>query len=372
MIHESGPVVNDRPGRRDSIRPGLWYNRSMGLAAIRGQDRALRAVGLAMEQGRFHHAYRFEGPEGVGKELAALSLAKVLNCREGRTHTLEAGDGQDAVTLPDFCGACLSCRKIETANHPDVLTLSTEKKKTVISIKQVRELHGYVMYPPSEGDAKVIIVRDADRVTEEAANAFLKLLEEPPGRTHFFLVTARPHRLLPTITSRSVPVRFSPLDIGDMTAVLGALLPGEPAERIEAVAAMSGGSVSAALEHVSEEWSEALERVVALDRAFAGGVHDVVQVLDEIAIGREEAGRLLSLLEMWYRDVAYMGVTGDRGGIMLKALEEHIVRRAGTLPPAMASTFTLRIPEHRALLENYVNPRMVIERLYMQLKSENV
>ncbi|MBW2263182.1 MAG: DNA polymerase III subunit delta' [Deltaproteobacteria bacterium] len=344
----------------------------MGLARIRGQNRALRAVGLAMEQNRFHHAYRFEGPEGVGKELTALSIAKVLNCREGRTLVLEAGDGQDAVTLPDFCGECISCRKIESGNHPDVQTLTTVKKKAAISIKQVRELHGYIMYPPSEGKAKVIIVRNADRVTEEAANAFLKLLEEPPARTHFFLVTARPHRLLPTITSRSVPVRFSPLDPADMMTILGGLLPDEPPEQIESIAAMSGGSMEAALAHVSEEWSQALEQVVALDRAFAGGVHGVVQLLDEIPIGRQEVGRLLSLLEMWYRDVAYLGVTGDRQGLMLKALEDDVARRSETLSPGMASTMTLRIPEHRALLENYVNPRMVIERLYMQLKSEDV
>jgi len=344
----------------------------MGLSTIRGQDRALRAVGLAMEQGRFHHAYRFEGPDGVGKELAAIGLAKVLNCREGRTLSLEAGDGQDAVTLPDFCGTCRSCHKIETGNHPDVRILSAEKKKTVITIRQVRELHGYVMYPPSEGEAKVIVVRDADRVTEEAANAFLKLLEEPPARTHFILVTARPHRLLPTITSRSVPVRFSPLDMVDMRAVLGEMMPDESPESIEGIASMSGGSVAAALAHVSEEWSEALEHVVAIDRAFAGDVHGVVQVLDEIPLGREEAGRLLSLLEMWYRDVAYLGVTGDRQGLMLRALEEDIARRAETLPPGTASTMTLRIPEHRALLENYVNPRMVIERLYLEMKSEQV
>ena len=72
--------------------PACGTTGAMGLERIRGQDRALRAVGLAMEQGRFHHAYRFEGPEGVGKELTALSLAKVLNCREGRTLALEAGD----------------------------------------------------------------------------------------------------------------------------------------------------------------------------------------------------------------------------------------------------------------------------------------
>jgi DNA polymerase-3 subunit delta' len=171
----------------------------MGLARIRGQDRALRALGLAMQQHRLHHAYRFEGPEGVGKELTAMGIARVLCCND--PGTLDLGDG---ISITDFCGACGACHKIDAANHPDVRIVSAEKGKATISIKQVRELHGFVLYPPSEARAKVVIVRDADMVTEEAANAFLKMLEEPPQRTHFILVTSRPHRLLATITSRSV------------------------------------------------------------------------------------------------------------------------------------------------------------------------
>lgn len=342
----------------------------MGLDKIRGQDRALRTVGFAMEKDRFHHAYRFEGPDGVGKELTALSIAKVLNCKAG--NTLELGSGDEAVTLPDFCGTCGSCHKIGTGNHPDVMILAALKGKATIAIKQIRELHGFVLYPPSEGEAKVIIVRDADKATEEAANAFLKMLEEPPPRTHFFLVTARPHKLLPTIMSRTVPVRFSPLGAEDMKAVLEEIVPDQPPGEIENIAAMSGGSVSAALARLSEEWNETLEQVVKLDQACSTGVPDLVEFLDDITLNRDETQRLLSFLEMWYRDVAYLGITHDREGLMLPSLADAAVRRAETLPSPMASAMALKIPEHRALLEGYVNPRMVIERMYMEFRKEEV
>lgn len=344
----------------------------MGLSRIRGQDRALRSLGSAMEQDRLHHGYRFEGPDGVGKELTALGLAKVLNCTSGLTTTLEASREQGEVTLPDFCDKCLPCRKIEAGNHPDVRLLTREKNKATITIGQIRELHGYVLYPPSEGKAKVVILRDADRVTEEAANAFLKMLEEPPPRLHFFLVTSRPHRLLPTIMSRTIPVRFSPLSTQDMIDVLGEILPDRRGEELAQVAAMAGGSVAAAVAHVSESFRETLDQVMALDRAYAGGVDGLVELLDDMALGREETTRILAFLEMWYRDVAFVGVTGSTQDLMLMALRDEIARRAESLPAATASAMALRIPEHRALLENYVNPRMVLERLYMEFRREDL
>ena len=75
---------------------------------------------------------------------------------------------------------------------------------------------------------------------------------------------------------------------------------------------------------------------------------------------------------MWYRDVAYLGVTGDRDGLLLKPLADRIAERSATLPSREAANMALRIPEHRALLENYVNPRMVLERLYMEIQRQHV
>jgi DNA polymerase-3 subunit delta' len=342
----------------------------MGLRDVRGQDRALRALGQALAQGRFHHAYRFEGPEGVGKEMTAMALARVLNCTDPGELTLE--DEAD-VTLPADCGRCKQCRMIEAGGHPDVRVVAPPADRTVINIASIRELHGWVAYPPSEGRAKVVVVRDADRITEEAANAFLKMLEEPPSRTHFFLVTSRPHNLLNTVSSRSVPVRFAPLAPEDLDAVLRSLVTDERERaRIDDVARLSGGSVSSALSQLSEQWGETLETVVSLDAAYAGSVADVVTLLEDVPMGRAHVETLLTFLEMFYRDVAYVGVTGDAEGLLLRPLEDAIRERARSLPPERASAMALAVPAHRSLLAGYVNPRMVLERLYMELESAAV
>lgn len=345
----------------------------MGLSEIRGQDRALRTLGLAYEQGRLHHAYRFQGPEGVGKELTAMAMARVLNCQQPSTYEIPGEESRQAVTLPDFCGHCGACRKVASGNHPDVRMVTPEKGKARIAIAQIRELQGWVVYPPGEGRHKVVVVRDADRITEEAANAFLKMLEEPPPTTHFFLVTARPHNMLTTISSRSVPIRFMPLGDDDLREVLSRLLVEEEQRaQVDSIITLSEGSVTRAIMYLSEEYTEVMQTVVRLDRAYAGGIDELGNVLDDVAISRGSVALILNFLEMFYRDVAYLGVTGDPGGLMLRSVETHILERVDTLDPARASAMALLIPEHRQLLEGYVNPRMVLERLYGQLKSERV
>jgi DNA polymerase III subunit delta' len=218
---------------------------------ILGQEPALRTLRQALASGRVHHAYRFEGPPGVGKELAAFALAQALVC--------ERGQGE-------ACGACSACRRALTLSeeppevplHPDVVLLerglyrsvlgSGASEATGIGIEQVRRV--VLMragFPPHEGRALVFIVRDADEITLQAANALLKTLEEPHARTHFVLLTSRPSRLLDTIRSRSLPVRFAPLS----DAIVGELLRARGAD--PSVAPLAQGSMSLALELADPE-----------------------------------------------------------------------------------------------------------------------
>ncbi|HEV8550435.1 MAG TPA: DNA polymerase III subunit delta', partial [Polyangiaceae bacterium] len=189
--------------------------RRVPFADVLGQEPAVRTLERALAAGKVHHAYRFEGPAGVGKELLAFALAQTLVCERG---------GAAA------CGQCSACRRAVSLSgeeprvplHPDVVLLgrglyrsvlgSGASEATGISVEQVRRIVlARVGFPPHEGRALVFIVRDADEITVQAANALLKTLEEPHARTHFILLTSRPSRLLDTIRSRSLPVRFAPL-----------------------------------------------------------------------------------------------------------------------------------------------------------------
>ena len=150
------------------------------------------------------HPLLFYGPVGVGKKMMALEVAKALNCTAG----LEG----------DSCGSCLSCRKIAAGNHPDVRVIdlawqAAERKEPIekqqnLRIETVLAERHRLLQSSVEGPWKVSILDEAHRLTPDAANVLLKILEEPPHSTALILVTPFRDRLLPTIVSRAQPVRF--------------------------------------------------------------------------------------------------------------------------------------------------------------------
>jgi DNA polymerase-3 subunit delta' len=143
--------------------------------------------------GRLGHAYLVAGDDLDDLELFSQNLAKTLNCQ---------GNAAGFPVNADACDTCLSCRKIEHLNHADVQWLRPESKSRVIAVDQVRELMQSVNLKATEARYKVIIFVSADRLNVQAANAFLKTLEEPPGNTVFLLLTTDPSRMLETIRSR--------------------------------------------------------------------------------------------------------------------------------------------------------------------------
>jgi len=184
----------------------------VGLGTLLGQPSAKKILERALSLGRVHHAYRFEGPPGVGKQLAANLMAQALLC--------ETGTG---------CGVCSACERAVTLApeaphvplHPDHIVVQRglypqgvlgASEATGISVEQIRKIVLPRMgFPPHEGKALVVSIVDAHELTISAANALLKTLEEPPSRTHFILLTSRPQKLPDTIRSRTLKVRFSPL-----------------------------------------------------------------------------------------------------------------------------------------------------------------
>ena len=174
----------------------------MGFDNVLGQDRAKEILQLALAQNRLGHAYLFTGPAGVGKTLLARETAQAVLCRS-------PGARQ--------CGACRDCLLFAHDGHPDFMLLQPEGTSRVIKISQVREyLIPTLSLMPVQSERRVAIIRDADALQEEAANAILKTLEEPVGATLFILVTGAPSALLPTILSRCQMVRFDPLGEGPL------------------------------------------------------------------------------------------------------------------------------------------------------------
>ena len=166
----------------------------MSFKEIIGQEIPVSILKNSLKAGRVAHAYLFLGEEGVGKKLAALNLAKVLNCEKNSI---------------DACDHCPSCKKIERFFHPDVKWLEPGGLSRTIKLEHILELRREIYLKPFEGRKKVFVLLEAERMNREAANAFLKTLEEPPGESILILISTSPGKLLPTIKSRCQTVRFS-------------------------------------------------------------------------------------------------------------------------------------------------------------------
>ncbi|MGC1936519.1 MAG: DNA polymerase III subunit gamma/tau, partial [Candidatus Acidiferrales bacterium] len=156
-----------------------------------GQRHVTQTLENAIKQNRLAHAYIFCGTRGVGKTTTARILAKCLNCVNGPT--------------AEPCNICDACREITSGGSLDVLEIDAASNR---GIDQVRELREMVRYAPASGRYKVVILDEAHQLTDEASNALLKTLEEPPDKVVFILATTRPEDLVDTIKSRAQLFQF--------------------------------------------------------------------------------------------------------------------------------------------------------------------
>ena len=180
----------------------------MSWHTVRGHDRVVESLRNSLRQGRFPHALLFVGPEGIGKRTFARKLTQALLCETRPDTEL------------DPCGACPGCVQVEGATHPDFIEAAKPEDKHELPISVIRDLCNQFGLKPSRGGRKVAILDDADDLNEEASNAFLKTLEEPPPAALLILIGTSPELQLETIVSRCQVVRFDPLAESEIAELL--------------------------------------------------------------------------------------------------------------------------------------------------------
>jgi DNA polymerase-3 subunit delta' len=324
----------------------------MPFRDILGQASAVETLCRALEAGKVHHAYRFEGPDGVGKEKAAFALAQCLQCPSPVGYL--------------SCRTCSACTRAVTLTeeppcvpiHPDVVLLqrglysaaslgADTPETNTINLPQVRKLvKSRVGFAPHEGRALVFIIRQADELNTHAANALLKILEEPPERTYFLLLTSRPHRLLDTIRSRTLAVRFAPLS----DDVLGAILDRHGVSR-EVIPAASG-SASLALALADEQGLRAKQAFTqALDEAIDAG--DLSSAIARLEVKGSDRGELRDHLGWFALHLA----SQSRG--QLEDLHERAERHARMYRIVLGTM---------GELERNANPTLALEAMVTRLR----
>jgi DNA polymerase-3 subunit delta' len=267
----------------------------MPFSTIVGHASTVDLLSRAVRRGRVPQSLLFAGPEGVGKRAVAIALAQAVNCQQPRDD--------------DACGRCPACVRIPRGQYSDVALLDSGDAAS-IKIGALRsQVLATVNYRPFEGRRRVYIIDPADALTEEAQDALLKTLEEPPAAVILILVSAYPDTLVPTIQSRCRRVRFGPLPVSDVQQILvgQGMAPAEARAR----AAASGGSVTRALAGDRGAFEGDREAALSLLRA-AGGTGAVAARLKSAEVfarhpasrrAREAVGSRLAILQSLLRDL---------------------------------------------------------------------
>jgi DNA polymerase-3 subunit delta' len=266
--------------------------------SVVGHDRVRDLLARSIRAARLPPALLLAGPEGVGKRTLALAAARALVCA--------AGQG-------DACEDCAACRRAARGLHPDVFLV--EPETATIKIEQVRDMAREVLARPFEGPARAFVVDDAHVMTEQASNALLKSLEEPPPTSHVFLVTASPQALLPTIRSRCQLLRLGPLPPDLLESYLKERA-GLSEEEARLRAAVSGGSIGAALALDSDAYRSSRNDLLSLlERATTLGAVERMEAAQRLA-ETEDPALVLTTLRSLLRDALMLRSGAGQGSLL--------------------------------------------------------
>ena len=272
----------------------------MSFKDIYGQDRQTAVLQRTIARGRIPHAYLFYGIKGIGKKTTAMALAKTLNCKDGDT---------------DSCDVCAACRKIDRGSHADLFLIRPEG--IFIKIEEIRKLQNQAKYRPFEGEKRIFIIEDAERMNIPAANALLKTLEEPGPSNVLILTTSRPYLLPPTITSRCQKIRFSPLRKDIIVAFMRERFALDE-ELSLTLASSSEGSIGRVLEMRDESYialkRELIEKITSTD--IERNPMQLLLLIREMGGDRDAILGRMDILKSWYRDVLVFKEMRDRANLI--------------------------------------------------------
>lgn len=262
-------------------------------------------------QKRLSHAYILEGKAGTGKHTLALRIAASLAC-------LSASN--DSLPLP--CMQCAACRKILSGNSPDLFYINKEDKAT-LGVDVIRALKSNLYIAPNELDVKIYIIEEAHLMTEEAQNAFLLTLEEPPSYVLFLLLCETTATLLETVKSRAPTLRTEPLDISQIQGYLfqkssdAANLQKNAPQELDELLVASDGSIGKALELMREETRKPLLAKRKAAREFVRLATErrnsvaVLRYLNTLGKKRDELISSMQMIQLCLRDLLLLKQTEE-------------------------------------------------------------
>ena len=276
----------------------------MDFRHVVGHEDIITRFRSSIEAGKVSHAYILSGEEGSGRSSLAFCFAKTLQCEEGGT---------------DSCDNCTSCHQMDTGNHPDVIFVS-HAKPNLISVDEIREqVVNSMDIKPYSSRYKIFIIKDCEKMNDQAQNALLKTIEEPPEYGIIILITNNPDKLLPTIRSRCIEIATKPVREKDIKDYLTNTC-GIDSERAEFAIEYAQGNLGKAISlATNEEYQGLINSVIELEtHIFEMDMEEIVSYIKGAEHYKMSIEEYLDLMMMWYRDIIVLKVTGNPDKILFK------------------------------------------------------
>lgn len=323
---------------------------------IIGQQQIKNHLQSAIKQNTISHAYILCGEKGSGKRTVSDAIAQTIQC-ENRT------DGIDS------CEICKSCMQAKSHNHPDIKYITHEKAS--ISVDDIREqLNNDISIKPYSSQYKVYIIPDSNKMTEQAQNALLKTIEEPPAYAVIILITDNISGILPTIQSRCVTLNLKPLSNNEIAGYLTAHLKLEP-ERAQIAAGFCQGNMGKAIRFASsEDFQEMKDEILSLLKSVdTMSVTEIVNSIKNFSQNKHNINDYLDLMLLWYRDVLMFKVTKDTNLLLYQGEYKSISKQASMRGYEDIEKIIKAIDKAKIRLDANVNFEIVLELMVLALKE---
>ncbi|MFW6269058.1 MAG: DNA polymerase III subunit delta' [Bacillota bacterium] len=328
----------------------------MSFNEVIDQESAVKILKEELKSERINHAYLFCGKEGIGKKTLAFEFTKSLMCQE--------------IDF-DNCNTCITCKKIEHHNHPDVKFIKTEEDSNQIKIDQIRELQKEITLRPYETERKIYIIDEADKMNPAAANCLLKTLEEPPDYAVIILLAEKKDHLLPTIISRCQQLQLSNISQKEIRKYLQKKDLEE--DKLRLYSLLAEGSLGKALELVNnsdflnkrKELLEILARLPGLDRV------DIFDYAGQLANTFDNSTQLFNLISGWYRDIIlYTG--GNKETILNYDFLNSIEKQSQEYNIQQLLDIIKLINKYENYVERNVRKKLTLQVLMIKIRSKRV
>lgn len=321
---------------------------------IIGHDRIIKHLQVAISADKISHAYIFHGEEGMGKKTLALAFAKTLQCIERKYYP---------------CNICKSCKQSDSNNHPDILWITHEKAS--IGVDDIRaQVNADIQVKPYQGPYKIYIIDDADKMTENAQNALLKTIEEPPEYAIILLLACSTQSLLPTILSRCVVLDLKPIDKQLVKEYLMGKLQ-IPDYVAEIAADFSGGNVGKAIRYASsDDFESKKEDIFHILRYIEEmELHEIIAGIKTISENKSSINDYIDLMMLWFRDVLMLKATNDPNLLLFKDEFQIIKKQAKIRGYDQIENIIKSMEEAKAKLKANVNLDITIELMLLTIKE---